>query len=53
VKGLVAFIGMTAGGWIGWVIGALLSTFTAFTLGMVGTGAGLYYARRFAERYLP
>jgi len=51
VKGLLAFVGMTIGGWIGWVIGARLSTFMAFTLSMVGTGAGLYFANRFVSRY--
>jgi hypothetical protein len=51
MRGILAFVGMTAGGWIGWVIGARVSTFTAFVLSMVGTGAGLYLANRFAERY--
>ena len=48
---ILAFIGMTAGGWIGWEIGALVSTFTAFVVSVVGTGLGLYAARRFTDRY--
>ena len=51
MKGLLAFIGMTVGGWVGWVLGARVSTFTAFTLSMIGTGAGLYYTRRLMDRY--
>jgi hypothetical protein len=51
MKGIFAFIGMTVGGWIGWVIGARVSTFTAFVLSVVGTGAGLYLANRFTGRY--
>jgi hypothetical protein len=43
---LVSWLGLTVGGWIGWAIGAPVSIFTAFVLSMVGTGAGLYVARR-------
>mgnify|MGYP003394938341 CR=1 FL=1 len=51
MKGLLAFLGMSIGGWSGWVVGARLSTFMAFTLSMVGTGAGIYYAKRIVDRY--
>jgi hypothetical protein len=44
---------MTVGGWIGWALGALVSIFTAFMLGVVGTGLGLWVARRAAKRFLP
>lgn len=50
---LVGFIGMTAGGWIGWIVGDLVSFFAAFVLGMIGTGVGLYAARKFSARLLP
>jgi hypothetical protein len=43
---------MTAGGWIGWAIGARVSFFTAFMLGVVGTGVGLWLGYRFADRYI-
>ncbi len=48
---LVAWIGMTVGGWIGWAIGAPISIFTAFIVSIVGTGVGLYVARRIARDY--
>jgi hypothetical protein len=50
---LLTMLGMTIGGYIGWLIGAPVGIFTAFILSMVGTGAGVYAARRFAERFLP
>ncbi|MGD8276560.1 MAG: hypothetical protein PVH00_00980 [Gemmatimonadota bacterium] len=48
---LLNIVGMTAGGWIGWAIGAPISFFTAFMFSMVGTGVGLYAGIRFG-RYL-
>lgn len=53
MKRLAAFLGMSIGGWIGWMIGALVSIFTAFILSVVGTGVGLYVAKRFASQYFP
>jgi len=41
----------TVGGWLGWWLGAFVGTFTAFALSMIGTGAGLYFAKRLASRY--
>lgn len=38
--------GATVGGWLGWILGAHVSIMTAFIVSMVGTGAGLYAARR-------
>jgi hypothetical protein len=46
-------MGMAVGGWLGWQLGILISFFTAFMIGMVGTGLGLYAAQRFSKRYLP
>jgi len=43
---------MTVGGWLGWVVGAWISFFTAFIVGMVGTGVGLYASRQVARRLL-
>lgn len=40
---LAAFIGGT----IGWYAGALAGTGTAFVLSMVGSGVGIYAAKRF------
>ena len=53
MKRLFGLIGMTIGGWIGWEIGMIVSLFTAFIVGMVGTGIGLYVAQRAARRLLP
>jgi hypothetical protein len=50
---LLNLIGMTLGGWLGWEAGALVSLFTAFIIGMVGTGLGLYAAQRVSKRLLP
>ena len=53
MKRLVDLMGMTIGGYAGWMVGALISIFTAFVVSMVGTGVGLYAARRFSKNYLP
>ena len=39
---LLNLFGMTIGGWLGWQLGIWISIFTAFVIGMVGTGLGLY-----------
>lgn len=46
---LLVIIGMTIGGYAGWALGAKVSFFAAFVLGMVGTALGLYLARRYAR----
>lgn len=53
MKGILNFIGMTIGGWIGWAIGAQISIFTAYMVSMVGTGLGLYAAIRVTKRLMP
>lgn len=53
MKGIFAFIGMSIGGWIGWFVGAWISIFTAFIVSMIGTGVGLYAARRITKQLLP
>ena len=49
---LFGFIGATAGGTLGWWLGARIGLFTAFVLSTVGTGIGLYVALRLAREYL-
>lgn len=49
---LAAFLGATVGGWIGWYLGALVGTFTAFMVSIVGTGVGIYAARRLADEWI-
>ena len=50
---LLNLIGMTVGGWLGWQLGMLVSIFTAFIIGMIGTGLGLYASLRVSKRILP
>jgi len=49
---LMALIGTTIGGGIGWWLGAPAGIMTAFICSMVGTGVGLYAANRFTREYL-
>jgi hypothetical protein len=42
---------MTIGGWLGWWLGAFVGIFTAFILSVVGTGLGLWAARRVTSGY--
>ena len=48
---LFGLLGMTVGGWLGWAIGERISFFAAVILGIVGTGLGLYAARRVIRDY--
>lgn len=53
MKRIADLLFMSAGGYAGWFVGALVGIFTAFILSMVGVGVGLYASRRLAARYLP
>ncbi len=53
MRGTLAFIGTTVGGAVGWWIGANVGIITAVTLSAVGSGVGLYYARRVADNVIP
>lgn len=53
MKRILDWIGMSAGGWIGWTLGAWVSLFTAFVVGMIGTGLGLYLTRRVTKDLMP
>jgi hypothetical protein len=50
---LLTFIGITIGGYVGWFVGERVGIFTAFVLSIVGTGAGIYAARRVSQQLLP
>lgn len=52
MNGLLGLIGMTVGGWVGWALGAQISMFTAFVVSTVGSGIGLFAARRMVRRLL-
>jgi membrane protein YqaA with SNARE-associated domain len=45
------FIGATLGGLLGWWLGHFVGTVTAFVLSTLGTGAGVYWARRIMADY--
>ena len=46
---LLAFLGSSLGGYVGWAAGAPVGLTTAFMLSAVGTGAGVYAGRRVAR----
>ena len=50
---LLALLGTTIGGSLGWTLGMPAGLMAAFALSMVGTGVGLYAARRFSQHWLP
>jgi len=49
----VGFIGATLGGAAGWWLGARAGVMTGFILSMLGSAAGVYFARRWLSEYLP
>ncbi len=50
---LIGFLGATLGSALGWWAGARVGVMTGFICSMVGTGAGLYFARRWTQENLP
>ena len=51
ISKLLWFVGATLGGAIGWWLGNLVGIMTAVILSAVGTGVGIYAARRLADEY--
>jgi uncharacterized membrane protein YeaQ/YmgE (transglycosylase-associated protein family) len=49
---LLAWVGATVIGALGWWLGERQGLFAAFILSVVGTGVGLYLGRRLADRLL-
>lgn len=49
---LLGFVGATVGGSIGWWLGQRAGIMIAFLMSVVGTGAGMYAARRLFSDYL-
>ena len=49
---MFTIIGASAGGYLGWWLGARYGLLAAFLVSMIGTGIGLYYAKRFGKMYL-
>jgi hypothetical protein len=50
---VIAFLGGSLLGGIGWWAGAPIGMMTAFMLSTVGTGVGMYYAKKWADEHLP
>lgn len=48
---MLAFIGATIGGSIGWWAGNFIGFMTAFFVSMIGTGIGIYAGKRLADHY--
>ena len=49
---MVAFIGATVGGAVGWWAGAFIGVMTGFFLSVVGMAVGIYLARRWVARLM-
>ena len=41
----------TIGGAVGWWLGDFVGMFTAFVLSTIGSGFGIYYARKISREY--
>jgi len=53
VKGILNLIGMSAGGWLGWILGAWISVFAGYIVSVIGMGVGLYATSRLTKHLLP
>lgn len=47
---MIPTLGAFIGGTIGWYVGALVGTMTAFALSMVGTAVGVYFAKQYKDK---
>ena len=52
MKRFLIFIGMTVGGWIGWLMGQRFGIMTAFVLSTLGSLGGVIVAWRINRQYL-
>jgi membrane protein YqaA with SNARE-associated domain len=52
MKGILATIGITIGGAIGWWLGDFIGLTSAIILSSIGSGAGLLAIRWLAKEYL-
>jgi hypothetical protein len=51
VSKVLGFLGATLVGALGWWVGSAVGIMTAFVLSTVGSGLGLYVARKVADHY--
>lgn len=49
---LLAWVGATVLGAVGWWLGARAGFFTAFIVSTIASGFGYYFGRRISDRYL-
>lgn len=49
MKRILDMLGLSAGSWLGWKLGAVLSLYAGFLVGVVGMGVGLYAVRRLTK----
>lgn len=49
---ILAMVGATIGGSIGWWLGAQVGLITAFLVSTAGSGVGIYAAKAFADHYV-
>ena len=52
VQKLCIFIGMTAGSWVGWLLGDRFGMMTAFLISSLGSMVGVYLGWRIHRDYL-
>jgi hypothetical protein len=52
MRGLLSFLAASVLSWVGWWVGKPFGFWIAGFLSLVGTAAGVYFARRFADEYL-
>jgi hypothetical protein len=48
---MFVLVGATLGGWVGWVLGSPLSLYAGLFASLVGTAAGIWFARRIVDDY--
>jgi hypothetical protein len=48
---IIVLLGATVGGGIGWWLGSRFGIMTGFFLSVIGTAAGVYFARRWSADY--
>jgi hypothetical protein len=53
MKRILDLVGLSAGGWLGWALGAAFSLYVAVILSIIGTGVGLYAVRRLTKGIVP
>jgi hypothetical protein len=51
MKKLLIFVGMTAGGWIGWAIGERIGVMTALIVSTIFSGIGVYVGWRMGQAF--